>query len=189
MMSKQISSFRDVQIIKNNTLVLCDIDDTVLHYPGWKSRCLDIIKDLQLFQLSKEELKKDLNDFCNMYKHMHKPEHTDYDGFSAMLQNIQSHQGKLLFITARCKVSHETTKKHLMQAGVYCDDQDIHYTDNIISKGEYIQKNIDISQFDDVIFIDDYVSYIKSVVDIFPQITCYQFCGSNVDGDGWSLSS
>ena len=44
-----------------------------------------------------------------------------------------------------------------------------------MTKGEYIKANINLSQFDNVIFIDDYQSSIASVQALFPEIKCYLF--------------
>jgi hypothetical protein len=173
-MNIQISSFNDIKITKNNTLILCDIDNTVLHYPECNNKCLEIMKDLKN-DLTEEEFNRDLNIFCNYYKILNKPIHTDYDGFINMVNKIKESNSKLLFLTARNKSFHNKTKEQLLHVGISCDDNDILYTDNIITKGEYIQNNININEWNEIIFIDDYLSYIKSVNDIFPNIICYNF--------------
>ena len=173
-MNNQISSFNDVQITQNNTLVLCDIDDTILHYPECVNKCLEFMKDF-IHELTEEEFNKDFNYFCNAYKTINKPTHTDYDGFMNMVRKIKACGGKLLFLTARKKSFHDSTKKHLSQVGISYDDNDIHYTNNTITKGEYIKQNINVDEWNEIIFIDDYLSYIKSVSDLFPQIICYNF--------------
>jgi hypothetical protein len=173
-MTKLISSFNDIKITKNNTLVLCDIDDTILHYPECINRYLEIMKDFK-DHLTKEELIQEFYYFCNMYKKINKPTHTDYEGFMNMIHKINECNGKLLFLTARNKSFHDGTKKHLSDIGVSCDDNDIHYTNNTISKGEYIKNNINVNEWNEIIFIDDYLSFIKSVNNLFPQIICYNF--------------
>ena len=71
-MNNIISSFNDVQITKNNTLVLCDIDDTILYYPQCVNKCLEFMKDFR-HHLSEEEFKKDFEYFCNAYKNINIP--------------------------------------------------------------------------------------------------------------------
>jgi hypothetical protein len=176
-MSKQISSFNDIEITKNNTLILCDIDDTILYYPKCNDNCseiIEIMKELHYY-LTEEEFCKDLIQLRNIYKHVNKPTHTDYNGFMNMLCKLREHNGKLLFLTARNSSYHKQTKIQLSQIGISCNDNDIHYTNNTITKGEYIKNNININEWDEIIFIDDYVSFIKSVSELFPQIICYNF--------------
>jgi hypothetical protein len=92
-----------------------------------------------------------------------------------MVKKIKECNGKLLFLTARNKSNHNKTKQNLTQIGITYNDNDIHYTNNTISKGEYIKNNINVNDWDEIIFIDDYSTYIKSVSDLFPQIICYNF--------------
>jgi phosphoserine aminotransferase len=174
-MNKQISSFNDINITKKNTLILCDIDDTILYYPECISKCLEIMQDLKIPFSTQEESKTEFNMLCNYYKIINKPTHTDYIGFINMVNKIKELNSKLLFLTARNKSSHNKTKEQLLHVGISCDDNDIHYTNNVTTKGEYIQNNININEWDEIIFIDDYLSYIKSVNDIFPNIICYNF--------------
>lgn len=173
-MNKQISSFNEIQITKTNTLILCDIDNTVLYYPDCVNKCLEIMKDFNN-NFPDEEFHKEFNDICNIYKTINKPTHTDYDGYINMVNKIKEYSGKLLFLTARNNLSHNRTKKKLLDIGILCNNNDIHYTNNTITKGEYIKNNINVNEWDEIIFIDDYLSYIKSVSDIFPQIICYNF--------------
>jgi hypothetical protein len=179
-MNIKISSFNDVQITKNNTLVLCDIDDTILYYPHCINTCLEIMKDIK-YDFTEEEYNEEFKYFCHMYKHKYKPTHTDYDGFMNMVHKIKEYNGKLLFLTARSKTFHTETKQDLLHIGVSCDDTDIHYTNNTITKGEYIKKYINVNEWDEIIFVDDYLSYIKSVSDLFPQIICYNFAVKQIN--------
>jgi hypothetical protein len=49
-------------------------------------------------------------------------------------------------LTARNSKIDALTKKQLNNIGLKSNTFDIHCTDNIITKGEYIQKNIDLSE-------------------------------------------
>jgi hypothetical protein len=172
-MNNLISTFNDISIVKNNTLVICDIDETIMHYPDCINKCKEIIKDLYID--SEEEYNKELQSLMNMYKHIHSPSHTDYVGFINLQNKINETNSKLIYLTARNKVNHDLTKKQLNVIGINCCDDDVHYTDNVISKGEYIKKNIQIDLWDDIIFIDDYPSYIQTVNEALPNVRCYQF--------------
>jgi hypothetical protein len=168
-----ISSFNSIPIAKN-TLVLCDIDDTVLYYPECNKKCIEIVKNGP-FRLTKDAYLKDFRDACNTYKMVNPPSHTDYDGFKNMVYKLNKYDGKLLFLTSRSKMGHEYTKKQLQSIGIECNDDSIHYTDNIITKGDYIKKHILISEWSEVIFIDDILFNIQTVNAIVPQIKCFQF--------------
>jgi hypothetical protein len=169
-----ITSFNEVKLT-NKTLVLCDIDDTIMHYPECDEKCKEIVKDLKEMGLNGEDLMKELIEIRQIYKRVKPPSHTDYDGFVSMLNKLSELNGKLLFITARNKGSEYWTKKQLNQIGIDSEKYDIHYVGTEISKGDYIKLYIDLSDWDNVIFIDDYVSFIKSVLDLHPEIKCYKF--------------
>ena len=51
----------------------------------------------------------------------------------------------------------------------------IYYTDNKITKGDFIKQNIDTSLWKDIIFIDDFIFNLDSVSHIFPKSKCYKF--------------
>jgi hypothetical protein len=169
-MSKTISSFNQVEVSNDlKTLILCDIDDTILHFPDCDTFCENLIKE---FRTKHEEYEDELKKMKNYYKKIMRPTHTDYDGFDSMIKKLN---GKLMFLTSRNLEGNIWTKNQLKQIGLLPDDFEIHYTGEKISKGEYIERYIDLSGWENVIFIDDYDSYIKSVKDIYPQIICYKF--------------
>ena len=117
-MNKQISSFNNIQITKNKTLVICDIDNTVLYYPECINKCLEIMKDFNDC-FTKEKFNKEFNYFCNIYKTINKPTHTDYDGYVNMVNKIKENNGKLLFLTARNNSCNDATKKQLLHVGIF----------------------------------------------------------------------
>ena len=80
-----------------------------------------------------------------------------------------------MFLTARHSESDSWTRRQLKQIGINPEDFEIHYSGSSITKGEYIKRHINLDGKEDVIFIDDYDSFIKSVKDLHPQIKCYKF--------------
>jgi hypothetical protein len=172
-MSKIISSFTQVELTNGlKYLIICDIDETILHFPNCDLLCENLVKDLRL---KDEDYENELKLLKFYYKNIMAPKHTDYDGFVNMLKKINETNGKLIFLTARNLESDNLTKKHLKQIGISPDEFEIHYTSNKITKGEYIRKHIDLCNWENVIFIDDYDIYIKTVTDIYPEIICYKF--------------
>ena len=178
-MLKIISSFHEVELTKDEKyLILCDIDETILHFPDCDRKCKEIINVLAI---SDKEYQHDFNLLRILYRNTNPPTHTDYDGFVSMLQKINETNSKLFFLTARGIESDNLTRSHLQQIGISLNDFEIHYTAAQITKGEYIKKYIDLSEWKNVIFIDDCISNIQSVLDLeldldlHPQIVCYKF--------------
>lgn len=165
-----ISSFNQIKIEKKNTLVLCDIDDTLLYFPGCDEKCHEILKDL--FKVNNNlNYDYELLKLKNMYRLINEPRHTDYIGFINMIKKID----KLEFLTARSQSYDEITQRQFKKLNIDNYNFKIHYTNNQISKGEYIKQNINLDKWEEVIFIDDYPSYIETVYNLYPQIKCYNF--------------
>lgn len=174
---KTINSFSPVDININeneSTLVLCDIDETLLkfkheneyinkkwwekvfeHYYRWTGNYNYAEK------LAYEEWNKIIDKII--------PEYTDKDGFEAMLNKLQNGHGNdrsITFVTARKQNCEELTMKHLQAVNknlldhkvLFCGDE---------SKGICIKNSIDLTKYKKVIFIDDLVSNIDDVYEVF----------------------
>ena len=175
-MLKTISSFKEVELTNDvKTLILCDIDGTILHFPDCDNFSKEFIKEISPLVPTDPTYNSELENIKDMYIRFRPPTHTDYDGFVSILDNIKQMEGKLVFLTARRGGCENWTKKQLKQIGINPEDFEIHYTGSVITKGEYIKRHIDLSGWEHVIFIDDYESFIKSVKDLHPQIVCYKF--------------
>lgn len=174
--TKVISSFNQVELTTNKKLlVLCDIDGTVLHFPDCDRFCNELIKDFCPNGPNEPTYNEELANLKSMYYRIREPSHTDYEGFVSMIKKINETEGKIMFLTARHLDSDSWTKKQLKQIGINPEDFKIHYTGSKITKGEYIKEHINLDGWENIIFIDDYDSYIKSVTDLHPQIKCYKF--------------
>lgn len=180
-----INSFDKIQLTNPKSLVICDIDETLLYWNKKSKDFYHIVRDdynilnKNTNSLTEEQLEKEAEEFLQMYKSIFQPKMTDTDGFNNLLNKINSFTGsKIIFLTARTcdKVTNNKfTRKHFETIGLVYDDYEIHYTNNLISKGEYIKSYINLTEYNDIFFIDDYESYIKTVKDIFPTIKCYKF--------------
>jgi hypothetical protein len=187
-MYKIINSFDDVIINNSNTLIICDIDETLL---TWNKKSSDFnhlvkldfnLKDKEYEEYEEyeeyKEIEKEAQCFLNMYRVIVKPEMTDVNGFNNLLDKIIQTDSQIIFLTARPnnESSKKFTRKNFTDIGLDYDKYTIHWTNNnSISKGEYIFNNIDINKYNEIIFIDDYESYIKTVNDILHNIICYKF--------------
>jgi hypothetical protein len=169
-----INTFNNIEIKCVKTLIICDIDNTILCYEKNIEDFIKIIKK-DFPEFTENEIIEDAVYMYNIYRCINKPLHTDFDGFINIKNRLNELDGNLIFLTARNSSSLSFTKKDFNNIGLNYDEYEIHYTDNKISKGQYIEKYINIKDYNEVIFIDDYESYIKSVSDIFPQIKCYLF--------------
>jgi hypothetical protein len=174
---KIINTFNDISITKENTLILCDIDDTVLTF-----KHLD--KDFMYFyNMIKQDfpdedidfIVNEARDFYNTYRSYNKPIHTDYEGFTNMVTKLKNKNSNICFLTARNEEFKDYTKKDLNNIGINYDDFIIYFTGDKMSKGEYIKNNINLENINEIIFIDDYDNYLKSVIDLYPNIICYKF--------------
>lgn len=152
-----IKSFVSViPYIKENTLIICDIDDTFLKYE----------KGFNYFKNY-----KDAGKMYREYKKTNYPKFTDYSGFMQMMHHLD--KGELVFLTARKLEEENDTRKEFSYLGINYDYFKVFYTGDRISKGSFIKKNIKIKG-KNVIFIDDFIGNIESVSKI-PSIKCFKF--------------
>jgi Protein of unknown function (DUF2608) len=171
----KIDTFNLVDINKN-TLVLCDIDETILFYDDinpkwWKDKLSYYMEKYNDNDLANSHSLEDW--YC--YIQYNKPSYTDKLGFENMLKRIEENNSTLIFITARNPVFEQITNEHFKHLNIDNLKYQIHYLAGI-SKGEYIKNKIKLESYNKVIFIDDLEKNIKSVNEIFnDQINTYQF--------------
>ena len=168
-----VSSFVDVKI-QPETLVLCDIDETLLKFETidrtwWKTGFEKHYQKTQDYEIADVLI---LEEWKNVVMETD-PTHTDLEGFKIMLDRIHKTKSQLLFVTARSADLKEVTKEHFKTLGVSSDEI---YFCGTASKGEVIQQSIELDKHKHVVFIDDHISNIEAVQDVFgSRITCYQF--------------
>lgn len=176
-MFTSITTFDSIIIDNKKTLLICDIDNTLLYqkpeqeYDFFYQMVKKDFGDI----MSEDEIKKEASYFYKMAISIAKPKCTDFNGFMNLEKKIKSLNGTIIFLTARNLTSEKYTQNQFSQIGLDYKNYLIHYTNDKITKGEYIKDNIDLSQFENIIFIDDYESYILSVKEYFDNITCYKF--------------
>lgn len=163
-MHNVISSYDNINI-KNNSLILCDIDETVLKYNGinrewWKQRFYyhyDKDKDYDKADINS------LNDWKN-YIYNTQPTITDNYGFRNFIDKINETNSTLYFITARDKDMEIITEKHFNELNIDFYKEQIHYV-GINSKGAYIKDNFKLANYNTIIFIDDREVHLNEVKD------------------------
>jgi len=171
---KIIHTFNDILLTKENPLVLCDIDDTILKY---KYDFVDFFKKNVLISqgASHEELINYANDDYYIYRILNDPFHTDQDGFNSLLNKIKELNGEIMFITSRSKGTIDMTKRHFKRLNIPYNKKNIHYLSNLTKKGEFISKHIDVKGRGEILFIDNLTNNITNVELFNPSISCYKF--------------
>lgn len=172
----KIKSFSEIPIDNKKTLIICDIDDTVLAV-GRSIEYFYQLAELDLPRLSPYLKEKYARSVYDIYRRYVLPTHTDLPGFQKMISQLEENtESSFVFLTARAfhELGVQQTRKDLEHIGI-SPNYRVYYTSNIISKGDYIMENIDITSYDTVIFIDDRIENIDSVALRFPKIITYQF--------------
>jgi hypothetical protein len=173
-MFRQIVSFRDVKIYQN-TLIVFDIDDTVL---GYKEIAHDYFNKQLIYHkknISCENtiMNNAVNDWFNLVRKS-TPHHMDEDGFIDLMRKISINESEHLFLTARNPKFKDITEKHLNKINI--NYKNIYYVAGE-NKGE-ILKNIikDYPEYNKIIFIDDMEKNLTDVYKTFgDKIDLYHF--------------
>jgi len=175
---KCIDSFEHIEIT-NKSLVVCDIDDTLLKYK---------IDWTQFFNKYMEENKdgdtmraKDYADL-NWYRYTsyNKPFLIDKEGFLNLMKKIEQTNSTLIFLTARHKDSHLFTIENFKDIDIPYWKYDIHYS-YTYPKGAYLRDIVHVEQkysfldYEKIIFIDDLVNNIMTMLTYMPYVDCYHF--------------
>ena len=169
-----INSFKSINLPQDKKpIVICDIDLTFIRpAKGY----IDIYNQVKSSFSDPKKLRKFVNDALNMSINAGVVKQTDSEGFSQMLERISQLGGKFVFLTARPSFSDEKTINDLKNAGLQNpEDFVIHYTGNVITKGQYIQRFNLLQGYDHYVFIDDYPPNLESALQIYPDMDCYLF--------------
>jgi hypothetical protein len=168
----EIRSFSEIVITSQRTLILCDIDDTVLKWDRTLESC--IIEAVFLFPKESESFQRGFGqNLWIAYRETVPPSWTDQSGFMNMMGRL-SPSSRLSFLTARAGGElADWTRRDFDSLGLIYDPSDVFYTGNKMTKGKFIQNHIPLEGFERVIFIDDLQENIDSVSGNFPDIQCY----------------
>ena len=180
-----INKFAEVVFqIGKKPIVICDIDKTLIHSEKEYSHYYnELFKDYQQMYAGcykglkcHQEIDATAKELVASSIHFGYVKQTDEQGFSQMVSKIKSLNGKIILLTARGEIAHEKTMNDLKKSNVINPEQfEIHYTNNKISKGNYMRQHHLLDGYDHCVFIDDYAHYLQSALDIFPHIQCYLF--------------
>jgi len=162
---KTVDKFSDIPI-KPNTLILCDIDNTLLHHPAVNNEWVDMIQYLFLMhnystagEYNTAKAADDANKYCNKLFETIPMQHTDREGFFAMVETATD----FAFVTARQEFARQFTYDNLRGLGVDPSGHAVHFSSNM-PKGEYILANFNLSKYTYVVFIDDQAGNLQNVL-------------------------
>ena len=171
---KVINSFKNIDFgVIDKPLVICDIDHTTIK-PKYDINYYR--KKLKNDFIDKDDREAMAKSMYHMSVNMGLIKPTDLEGFNWLVEETKRLNGKFIFLTARGDTAHKKTLKDLFSAGISNPNQyKIHYTEGKINKGDYIKKNNLTDGFNHIYFIDDYPEYLKSAINIYPNMNCYLF--------------
>jgi len=176
----EINSFDQIPIDLLQTLVICDIDDTLLHFPGLSpEKYKEILEYYNSINQDPEIALNNANKYWSEIFSQTVPVHTDIDGFARLLLKLHTNSGGLCFLTARpgYQSNIEFTRSNFHNLNLNYDAFKIYYSWTI-PKGEFIKKqiNINLTDYTNIIFIDDMEYNLLNVKSHFgSQIKCYKF--------------
>jgi len=89
-----------VPYIKKNTLVVCDLDYTLVHYG---KPFLEFLNEARALVPSNqlEDYEPTAFDLYHVHRSRNPPIHTDPPGFIQLLMEVLTQEGKLIFVTCR----------------------------------------------------------------------------------------
>jgi len=153
----EVSSFDKIHVTRRS-LVLCDLDDTLLDYGAvvenyWKSKIVD--PDYMIWERMIRNVTPSLTD----------------DGFHMFLERINEMESELHFVTHRNAVLEDITKKHLHLHGL-SHIKTHHLTGS--SKGKYSRETFNVEDRD-VIMIDDSQHVHEDIIEHIPHVRRYLF--------------
>jgi len=156
---KTICKFSEIDI-KPNTLVLCDIDDTLLHHPAINNAWISLMNSFFYAKYpTQEKANNKMIKFVDKVFQLIPIEHTDRDGFFNMLE--KSHG--FAFVTARTSSGKDFTYSNLISLDIDPEKYPVHFC-GYEPKGQYINRVFDLSKYDNVVFIDDQERNLDNVL-------------------------
>jgi hypothetical protein len=153
--------------IKPRTLVVLDIDETILKFPsikkGWWTETFNRYYEIYLDYNKAEE--KALHDWENLVI-KDKAQLLDSDYFESFINKINDSNSELILLTARNDKLKELTKKHLIDCDINIPSHRIYHDRNKGKKLLDLVTNI-YTNTSQIIFVDDLESNVINVHETF----------------------
>lgn len=164
-MINNISSFSEISRPKSNTLIVLDIDETIITFPtidkNWWTNTYTL-----LYPIYYENTQAQIEMLWNEYVSNIQPKVLDSINLFNFLNESKKNNCDIIFLTARYKSMSLQTLNHLKHVNIIIDPSRIFYNKN---KGQEL-KNIVINKFRNVkniIFVDDLNENLLNVQSVF----------------------
>lgn len=181
-MISSIHTFDSVDLTidtSNQLFVVCDIDNTILYTPIFKTYAYFYKLVKSVFpNKSSELIYSDASKLFYENKkqiYQEKSIAIDFIGFQRLLNRIREANGKIIYLTARNSSSIDITKTQFQKIGLNYDEYNTYYTNNNIHKGEFLEEHLEIDTLIPIIFIDDLDENLNNVLYKYPNSKCYKF--------------
>jgi len=175
-----IKKFSEIDI-EPNTIIFCDIDDTLIHHPILNGEWTMM---LSIFFNMRQYVTTGKNDFAESAKATEsyldsvlaeRPMlHTDKEGFFNMVNLAK----RFVFVTARLPCTIEFTSQNLKSVDVDPENFEVRFSAGE-NKGEYIWREFGeiLGEYDSVVFIDDQPRNLENVYSAIqhPNLKLYRF--------------
>ena len=160
----------DEIIILPNTLVIMDLDETIIQFRGINETWW------QYYNRTKGELLT----YREWLKHISKtlPEMLDSIEFSRLVHRIQNTNSKMVILTARSIKLCELTLQQLSYCNIHLPLEDIYFSDK---KGKIAHDLKKRYTYSNIVFVDDKKENIDDVQLWNPEITCYHIKHKNIN--------
>lgn len=160
-MIKNIKNYDEI-IIKNNSLIILDIDETIIKFNTINSTWWnDIKKYYELYHNKEKADNLALQDWINIISN-EKPELLDEELFLDLLNRIELTNSKLILLTARDQTLNEITIQNIKDCNINIDSNNIYHS---YPKGLKVLELYNSHNYNNIIFVDDKLDNIKDVQD------------------------
>ena len=162
-----------VPFIKKNTLVVCDLDYTLVHYGKPFIEFLNEAKakiqssDLEDYEPTAYELYRTHRSRC-------KPIPTDPAGFIHLLMEVLTLGGKLIFVSCRSPEYEPFTRQEFKTLNLDYDFFEVHHIGSQC-KGTFSKRYLSKSKGSNIILIDDYKKNHRSFHALIPGSKTFLF--------------
>jgi len=164
-----IHGFEEViPFIHKKTLVVCDIDYTLVHYG---KPFIEFLNEARSQTRSQKDHEPIAYQLYKRHLQSHPPIPTDPSGFIQLLMEV-TRQGKLIFVTARPPEYEDFTRNEFKKLNLDYDFFEVHYL-GLCCKGEFCKQYV--PHYDQICLVDDYKKNIRAFQALIPGSKTFLF--------------
>ena len=161
----KIKNYDEIDV-PNNSLVILDLDETIIHFPYITGNWWENTKNAYKLINEKTADSRAYADWLYIIT-TYSPNVLDEYTFNNLLKRIKETNSSFIIVTARNIQLKEITQKHLKSCGINCD---VYYS---LDKGIMINAIKKNYIYNHILFVDDNPKYIKQVEELNPEIHTY----------------